>query len=120
MADDDLQGRDFQQPSPPDIGFTAGGAAAIAAILSNIASGVAIRTNELLELADSAGTVNITIDSTCIRILTFNIRTRAMAVTFTDGSVYPYPPVSMVNFLLFLNSESKGVFYNKYVRGKWG
>jgi len=120
MAEDDLQGRDFQQPGPPDLGVSAGGAAAISIILGNIASGVAIRANELLELADSAGTVNIEIDSTCIRILTYNIRTGALAITFTDGSVYPYPPVNMFNFLRFLNADSRGSFYNKYVRGQWG
>jgi hypothetical protein len=116
--DDDLQGRNFQQPRPaPDAGGAAAGAAAV---LAAITAGVTIRANELAALADRAGTFNIDIDSTCVRSLAYNIRTGAMAVEFTDGSVYPYPPVSMLNFLAFINAKSKGSFYNAYVRGKWG
>jgi hypothetical protein len=117
--DDDLQGRDFQQPRPqPSLGE--GLVSAAAAALAAIAAGAVIRANELLSLADRAGTVNLTFDSTCIRSLSYNIRTGAMAVTFTDSSVYPYPPVSMINFLEFINADSKGSFYNAKVRGKWG
>jgi len=119
-GDDDIEGRDFQQPARrgPSFGETIINSAG--AILAAIASGITIRAHELLEIADSAGTVNIEIDSTCIRILTYNTRTGALAITFTDGSVYPYPPVTMFNFLRLLNSESKGRFYNQYVRGQWG
>jgi hypothetical protein len=117
--DDDLQGRNFQQPRPaPEA--AAGGAAAVAAALAALTSGAVLRAQELLALADRAGTVNLDFDSTCIASLSYNIRTGAMAVTFTDGSVYPYPPVSLANFLLFINAKSKGSFYNAYVRGKWG
>jgi hypothetical protein len=117
--DDDLQGRNFQQPTQPapEVGGAAAGAAAV---LAAIASGITIRANELVALADRTGRINIDIDSTCIASLAYNYATGAMAVTFTDGSVYPYPPVSMVNFLAFINAPSRGTFYNKYVRGKWG
>jgi hypothetical protein len=117
--DDDLQGRNFQQPTQPapEVGGTAAGAAAV---LAALAAGVTIRANELLALADRAGTVSLDFDSSCIASLAYNVRTGAMAVTFTDGSVYPYPPVSMLNFLAFINAKSKGSFFNAYVRGKWG
>src|SRR5216684_7681653 len=117
--DDDLQDRNCQLPRPaPE---AAGGAgAAAAAALAALASGAVLRAQELLALADRAGTVSIDIDSTCIRSLAYNIRTGAMAVEFTDGSLYPYPPVSMINFLRFINASSKGSFYNANVRGKWG
>jgi hypothetical protein len=119
LPDDDLQGRNFQQSTQPapEVGGAAAGAAAV---LAALAAGVTIRANELLALADRAGTLGIDIDSTAISSLAYNVRTGAMAVTFTDGSVYPYPPVSMLNFLRFINASSKGLFYNKYVRGKWG
>jgi hypothetical protein len=116
--DDDLQQRNFQQPRPaPEVGGAAAGAAAV---LAAIAAGVTIRANELLALADRAGTLSLDFDSSCIASLAYNVRTGAMAVTFTDGSVYPYPPVSMLNFLAFINAKSIGSFYNAYVRGKWG
>ena len=117
--DDDLQVRNFQQPTQPapEVGGAAAGAAAV---LAAIAAGVTIRANELLALADRTGRINIDIDSTCIASLAYNYATGAMAVTFTDGSVYPYPPVSMLNFLAFINAKSKGSFFNTYVRGKWG
>ena len=119
MADDDLQGRNFQQPTQPapEVGGAAAGAAAV---LAAIAAGVTIRANELVALADRTGRINIDIDSTCIASLAYNIRTGAMAVEFTDGSLYPYPPVSMVNFLRFINAKSLGSFYNAEVRGRWG
>jgi KTSC domain len=122
MADDDLQQRDFQQTPVPtsEVGSAAAAATATAAALAAIASGAVIRAVELLSLMDAAGRVQIDVDSTAIRSLAYNVHTGAMAVTFTDGSVYPYPPVSMLNFLLFINSKSKGTFYNLYVRGKWG
>jgi len=117
--DDDLEGRNFQQPRPaPE--SAGGAAAAAAAALAALASGAVLRAQELLALADQAGTVNLDFDSTAIRSLSYNIRTGAMAVTFTDGSVYPYPPVTMVNFLRFINASSLGSFYNANVRGKWG
>src|ERR1700730_3191847 len=117
--DDDLQVRNFQQPTQPapEVGGAAAGAAAV---LGALAAGVTIRANELLALADRVGTVNLDFDSSCIASLAYNIRTGAMAVSFTDGSVYPYPPVSMLNFLAFINAKSKGSFYNHYVRGRWG
>lgn len=119
MADDELQQGGFQQPRPTstEVGLaTAGAAAALAAI----AAGAIIRFQELADLADAAGRVNINVDSTAIRSLAYHLTTGAMAVTFTDGSVYPYPPVSVVNFLRFINAPSKGRFYNAQVRGKWG
>jgi hypothetical protein len=119
LPDDDLQGRNFQQPTQPTP-EEGGAAAGAAAVLGAIAAGITIRANELVALADRTGRINIDIDSTCIASLAYNVRTGAMAVTFTDGSVYPYPPVSMLNFLAFINSKSKGSFYNAYVRGKWG
>jgi KTSC domain len=120
--DDDLQQRNFQQPrpAPEAAGGGAGAAAAAAAALAALASGAVLRAQELLALADQAGTVNLDFDSTAIMSLSYNIRTGAMAVTFTDGSVYPYPPVTMVNFLRFINAPSLGSFFNKYVRGQWG
>jgi hypothetical protein len=119
LPDDDLQGRNFQQPRPaPE--EAGGAAAAAAAALAALASGAVLRAQELLALADRAGTLSLDFDSTCIASLAYNVRTGAMAVSFTDGSVYPYPPVSMLNFLAFINAKSKGSFYNAYVRGKWG
>ena len=115
--DDDLQGRNLQQPRPAP---EAAGGAAAAAALAALASGAVLRAQELLALADQAGTVNLDFDSTAIRSLSYNIRTGAMAVSFTDGSVYPYPPVTMINFLRFINASSLGSFYNANVRGKWG
>jgi hypothetical protein len=119
LPDDDLQGRNFQQSTQPAPEAT-GTAAGAAAVLGAIAAGITIRANELVALADRTGRINIDIDSTCIASLAYNYATGAMAVTFTDGSVYPYPPVSMLNFLAFINAKSKGSFFNTYVRGKWG
>jgi hypothetical protein len=125
--EDDFDSGGFQQPKR--IGVSAGdvatvAAAAAAAALAAIAAGVVIRSQELLAMADRAGVVRFDVESTAIRSLAYSLPTGAMAVTFTDGSVYPYPPVSLFNFLRFVNSRANegsiGRFYNREVRGKWG
>ncbi len=127
MADDDIQSQGLQQPNEPSFSAVEQGAATagLAAALAAIAAGAIIRVQELAALADRFGKVHIDVDSTAIRALDYSITTGAMAVTFTDGSVYPYPPVSVSNFLAFVNARSGsygsiGRFYNFEVRGRWG
>src|SRR5712692_2695673 len=91
------------------VGETAQAAAmAAAAALSALASGLVLRVQELVALADEAGHIEISVHSTCVAELRYDTVTSTMSVTFTDGSEYDVPSVSIFSFLAFLNSPSKG------------
>ncbi len=114
MADD--QQDSFQSQASTAVSDLAGAAAAT---LAAIASGLAVRAREIMELADEAGVIQIPIDSTCIAHLEYHTVTGNLNVTFVDGAMYPYHRVSMFNLLSWLNADSKGAFFNRYVRGQW-
>ena len=114
MADD--QQDSFQSQASTAVSDLAGAAAAT---LAAIASGFAVRAREILELADEAGVIQIPIDSTCVEHLEYHTVTGLLKVTLTDGSTWPYHSISMFNLLSWLNADSKGAFFNRYVRGQW-
>ena len=115
MADEDQQ-NSFQSRAGEFISDVAGAAAAT---LGAIASGLAVKAREVLDLADEAGVIQIPIDSTCVAHLEYHTITGNLNVTLTDGSTWPYHRVSMFNLLSWLNDPSKGAFFNRYVRGQW-
>jgi hypothetical protein len=116
LADDDnLQQQAFQST---DTGAAI--ASAAAAALAALASGVVLRAQEILALADDAGEFRHDVDSTCVAALTYNVHTGYLLVELTDGSDWPYQNVSMFNFLRWMNAGSYGSFYNSEVRGRWG
>ena len=114
MPDD--QQDSFQSQASAAVSDLAGAAAAT---LAAIASGLAVRAREVLELADEAGVIQIPIDSTCVEHLEYHTFTGNLNVTLTDGSTWPYHSVSMFSLLAWLNASSKGAFFNSVVRGQW-
>ncbi len=89
-----------------------------AAALVAISSGIAIRVNELLALADAWGRITIPVSSSCIGELNYNIATGTMGVVFTDGSTYDYPNTSIASVVQFVNADSKGRYFNENFRGQ--
>lgn len=59
-------------------------------------------------------------DSTLVSQLEYNRSSGSLEVTFADGTIISYPKISEQDFRSFLSAPSKGKFYNRYVRGKWG
>lgn len=113
--DDDLQRQTLEQR---EAGPTAGEAAAAA--LAALASGFALRVQELVHLADSVGDITIPVQSSVISELRYNLQTRVVGAAFVDGSDYEWSEISAYNFLEWLNASSKGAFFNERVRGQWG
>jgi hypothetical protein len=107
------------QPSQPggDIGGAAGALGGAAAVLTLLRVGGQIGARELITLAGEIGTATIPVSSACIASVSYEIASGDMEITFVDGSVYYYPETTMYQFLQFINSRSKGSYYNKYLRG---
>jgi hypothetical protein len=116
MAEED-QRQDSFQLRAAEIATDA--AAAVSAALAALASGAALRANEIISLAEQTGSVTLPIRSTCIASLEYTPESGDLVVTFTDGSQYPYHQVSMINLLRWYNDVSQGSFYNREVRGQW-
>jgi hypothetical protein len=114
MADEPDQDNSFQSRASTVIQDTA---EAAAAALAALASGLVLRAQEILALADEAGHVVIPVHgSSCIAELSYDTVTGTMGVVFLDGAEYDYPSVSMRSFLAFVNAFSKGRHYNEHFR----
>src|SRR5713226_4032784 len=110
MADEPDQDNTFQSRASTVIQDTA---EAAAAALAALASGLVLRVQEILNLADEAGHVTIPVHgSSCISELSYDTITGTMGVIFLDGSEYDYPNVAMLSFLAFVNARSKGEHFN--------
>jgi hypothetical protein len=115
MADEPDQDNSFQSRASTVIQDTA---EAAAAALAALASGLVLRAQEILALADEAGHIVIPVHgSSCIAELSYDTVTGTMGVVFLDGAEYDYPSVSMYSFLAFVNARSKGEHYNQHFRG---
>jgi hypothetical protein len=135
MADDDndfyiVPGVGSQRPEQPSsdiasgapapgggLGGPAGALGGAAAVLTLLRVGGQIGARELITLAGEIGTATIPISSACIASVSYEIASGDMEITFVDGSVYYYPETTMYQFLQFINSRSKGSYYNKHLRG---
>jgi hypothetical protein len=116
MAEDDEQ-FDQQGFSPRNRATEI--AETIAAAVAALASGAALRAQEIIALADDLGNFQEDVESSFIESLGYNLTTQVCTVVFQDGSQYQYPNVSMADFLAWWNAPSKGAFYNQFVRGRW-
>lgn len=89
----------------------------IASALAAIRYGGQLSAQQIIALAEETGKISIPVRSNCIASVEYNVSSGDMEITFVDGSVYYYPNTTMFNFLEFINSESKGSFYNRFLRG---
>ena len=92
--------------------------AAVAAVLSAIALGATVGSQQILSIVDRYGQATVPVRSSCIASIKWHATTGDMVVIFHDGSEYNYPGIAMSDFLAFLNSSSKGSHYNRFFRGK--
>lgn len=73
---------------------------------------------DLIEMADRQGYIVIPVNSSYLEQIAYDLYARHLVVTI-NGSDYAYYGVSFHQFYKFVNAESKGWFYNHYVRGRW-
>jgi hypothetical protein len=64
------------------------------------------------------GMVYISTDSSFVQALSYDLRENAITATINDReSTYYNIPFSW--FVEWVNSDSKGGYFNQYVKGKW-
>ena len=56
------------------------------------------------------------VTSSAIRSLGYNQQTRTLQIEFTSGAVYEYPNVPWSLYEAFDRAESKGTFFDAYIR----
>lgn len=111
-------GNSNSAPPSGDVGGLIGAVGGAAALLAAVRLGAEVAADQVVKAADRAGDLSIPVASSCIASVAYNITSGDMEVTFVDGSVYYYPQTPMLTFLRFINSSSKGAFYNRYLRGR--
>lgn len=73
---------------------------------------------DLINMADRRGYIVIPVNSSYVEQIAYDLFYKTVVVTI-NGSDYSYYKISFHQFYRFVNAESKGWFYNNYVRGKW-
>jgi hypothetical protein len=59
------------------------------------------------------------VDSSVIEAIWWNPKSKVLHVKFLSGSYYIYYEVNKYRYYRFKNSESKGKYFNKYIRGSY-
>lgn len=59
----------------------------------------------------------IAVDSSAISSIGF--KDNVLEIEFNSGNTYQYNGVAKDTFEFFLNSESKGQFFNRYIKGNY-
>jgi KTSC domain len=57
--------------------------------------------------------------STAIEAIDYDLATRQLRVTFPGGNTYKYYDVPRGVYQGFLDAESKGLFFNAYIRDRY-
>ncbi len=57
--------------------------------------------------------------STVILKSSYNAETTTLTITFVSGLVYDYKNVPEGTYQAMINSGSKGIYFNKYIKGKY-
>jgi len=65
----------------------------------------------------SIGTV--TVDSSVIREVTYDHQREILVVRFCDRTTYQYSTVPLRVYQEFLRADSKGVYFNRHIRGRF-
>jgi hypothetical protein len=74
--------------------------------------------NELRALKTD-GVITIPVGSTCVDTLSYDTLTDVLVVSLNNGTDVAYMNYSFDEFVAFVNSDSKGSFYNHYVKGHY-
>jgi hypothetical protein len=59
------------------------------------------------------------VDSTAIQRIDYDAEARQLRITFTGGNTYKYYHVSRGVYESFMHAESKGLFFNTYIRDRY-
>ena len=59
------------------------------------------------------------VSSTAIQRIDYDAAARQLWVTFTGGNTYKYYDVPRAVYESFMRAESKGVFFNGYIRDRY-
>jgi hypothetical protein len=59
------------------------------------------------------------VDSTAIRAIDYDAASRQLRVTFPGGNTYKYYDVPRGVYQSFLEAESKGLYFNGYIRDRY-
>lgn len=59
------------------------------------------------------------VSSTAIRAIDYDAATRQLRVTFPGGNIYKYYDVPRSVYESFLQAESKGLYFNGYIRDRY-
>ncbi|MCW3114630.1 MAG: ATPase protein [Segetibacter sp.] len=57
--------------------------------------------------------------STVILRSSYNAETRTLTITFVSGLVYDYKNVPEETYKAMITSGAKGIYFNKYIKGKY-
>ncbi|MDO4424063.1 MAG: KTSC domain-containing protein [Pseudomonadota bacterium] len=52
-------------------------------------------------------------------IASIGYKDNVLEIEFNSGKVYQYQDINFVLYLNFINADSKGKFYNKYIKGNY-
>ncbi len=61
----------------------------------------------------------IFVDSSAIRAVEYDARTRVLTVQFTSSQIYEYLDVPESEYLGLLNAESKGSYFSHNIRDRY-
>jgi hypothetical protein len=62
---------------------------------------------------------NVTVASSAISVLAYDDETQDCYVTFVNGRSYTLPGFPAIEFERWISAESKGGYWNMFVKGKY-
>jgi hypothetical protein len=71
---------------------------------------------EIRALANSDGQIYIPVSSAFIEAISYDLRVEVLIVSFLRGGDTAYTHCSFEKFVDFVNADSKGSFYNLYIK----
>ena len=63
--------------------------------------------------------IEVTVQSSNLKVLSYNTETEKLDVTFNNGSIYEYNKVPWNVFTKFRLAESQGKFFNEHIGKKY-
>jgi hypothetical protein len=75
--------------------------------------------HEVRHVRQYDGVFVIAVTSTAISQIEYDELSQELIVTFTSGRTYTYDSVPPAVYSQFLGAESKGQFFNEYIKGRY-
>ena len=61
----------------------------------------------------------VEVRSSCLAQVAYDIHRAMLQVTFRDGAAYQYAGVSLGTYQKLLQADSKGAYFNQYIRNRY-